>query len=87
MVILAGATWLFKIIVPPGAADPPEKLQLICPTCPLLLPVGSQHAVKAAAITLAHYKRQSTLSVGLGVKRIMRAAAQAWLKRFYFNIN
>ncbi|XP_075901201.1 fetuin-B [Nelusetta ayraudi] len=56
--------------------DPPEKLQLICPTCPLLLPVDSQHALKAAAITLAHFKRQSTLSAGLGVKRIMRAAAQ-----------
>lgn len=67
----------------PGPADPPEKLQLICPTCPLLLPVDSQHALKAAAITLAHYKRQSTLSAGLGVKRIMRAAAQAWLKRHF----
>lgn len=67
----------------PGPADPPEKLQLICPTCPLLLPVDSQHALKAATITLAHYKRQSTLSAGLGVKRIMRAAAQAWLKRHF----
>lgn len=58
-------------------ADPPEKLQLICPTCPLLLPVDSQQAVKAAAISLAFFKRQSTLSAGLGVKRITRAAAQA----------
>lgn len=62
-------------------ADPPEKLQLICPTCPLLLPVDSQQAVKAAAISLAFFKRQSTLSAGLGVKRITRAAAQARLRR------
>lgn len=94
----SGRKWLFEIIVLlsvsaqarlciffclPDPADPPEKLQLICPTCPLLLPVDSQHAVKAAAITLAHYKRQSTLSAGLGVKRIMRAAAQARLKRHF----
>lgn len=78
---------LFFFCVCPGRADPPEKLQLICPTCPLLLPVDSQHAVKAAAITLAHYKRQSTLSAGLGVKRIMRAAAQAGLKRHFLNLN
>ncbi|XP_044056253.1 alpha-2-HS-glycoprotein [Siniperca chuatsi] len=56
--------------------DPPEKLQQTCPTCPLLLPVESQQAVTAAQVTLASYKRQSTLGAGLGVKKITRAAAQ-----------
>ncbi|XP_071398560.1 alpha-2-HS-glycoprotein [Centroberyx affinis] len=56
--------------------DPPEKLQQTCPTCPLLLPVDSQVAVNAARLTLASYKRQSTLGAGLGVKKITRAAAQ-----------
>ncbi|KAL7396767.1 hypothetical protein ABVT39_011435 [Epinephelus coioides] len=57
--------------------DTPEKLQLTCPTCPLLLPDDSSQALTAAQVTLAHYKRQSTLSAGLGVKRITRAAAQS----------
>ncbi|KAF7662163.1 hypothetical protein LDENG_00244890 [Lucifuga dentata] len=56
--------------------DPPEKLQQTCPTCPLLLPVDSPEAVDAAQITLASFKRQSTLSADLGVKKITRAAAQ-----------
>lgn len=56
--------------------DPPEKLQQTCPTCPLLLPVDSPQAVIAAEVTLASYKRQSTLGAGLGVKKITRAAAQ-----------
>ncbi|XP_008297894.1 alpha-2-HS-glycoprotein [Stegastes partitus] len=56
--------------------DPPEKLQQTCPTCPLLLPEDSPKAVTAARVTLSQYKRQSTLGAGLGVKKIMRAAAQ-----------
>lgn len=56
--------------------DPPEKLQQTCPTCPLLLPVDSQQAVDAAHVTLASYKRKSTLGAGLGVKKILRASAQ-----------
>ncbi|XP_041792072.1 alpha-2-HS-glycoprotein [Chelmon rostratus] len=56
--------------------DPPEKLQLTCPTCPVLLQVESQQAVNAARATLASYKRQSTLGAGLGVKKITRASAQ-----------
>ncbi|XP_029285942.1 alpha-2-HS-glycoprotein [Cottoperca gobio] len=56
--------------------DPPENLQQTCPTCPLLLPVESPQAVSAAKVTLASYKRQSTLGAGLGVKKITRAAAQ-----------
>lgn len=59
--------------------DPPEKLQQTCPTCPILLPVDSPQAVNAAHITLRSYKRQSALGVGLGVKKITRAAAQVWL--------
>lgn len=59
--------------------DPPEKLQQTCPTCPLLLPVDSLQAVDAARLTLASYKRQSSLAAGLGVKRITRAAAQVRL--------
>ncbi|XP_010743692.3 alpha-2-HS-glycoprotein [Larimichthys crocea] len=57
--------------------DPPEKLYQTCPTCPLLLPLDSQQAVDAARVTLASYKRQSTLGADLGVKEIMRASAQA----------
>lgn len=60
----------------PVPVDPPEKLQQTCPTCPFLLPVDNQQAVNAARITLASYKRQSTLGAGLGVKKITRAAAQ-----------
>ncbi|XP_023119025.2 alpha-2-HS-glycoprotein [Amphiprion ocellaris] len=57
--------------------DPPEKLQQTCPTCPVLLPEDSPQAVTAARLTLTQYKMQSTLGIGLGVKRITRAAAQA----------
>lgn len=60
-------------------ADPPEKLQQTCPTCPLLLPVESQQAVNAARITLASYRRQFIRGAELGVKTIMRASAQVWL--------
>ncbi|XP_041647525.1 fetuin-B [Cheilinus undulatus] len=56
--------------------DPPEKLQQTCPTCPLLLPVDSPQALKAAQLTLASYKRQSMLGAGLGVKKVTRASAQ-----------
>ncbi|KAG7242311.1 hypothetical protein INR49_023987 [Caranx melampygus] len=56
--------------------DPPEKLQRICPTCPLLLRAGSPKAMSAAQVTLASYKRKSRLGAGLGVKRITRAAEQ-----------
>uniref|UniRef100_A0A3Q0RWS1 Si:ch211-262h13.5 n=1 Tax=Amphilophus citrinellus TaxID=61819 RepID=A0A3Q0RWS1_AMPCI len=56
--------------------DPPEKLQQTCPTCPLLLSVDSPEAMNAAWVTLASYKRKSTLAAGLGVKKITRAAAQ-----------
>ncbi|XP_004085629.2 alpha-2-HS-glycoprotein [Oryzias latipes] len=56
--------------------DAPEKLQQTCPTCPLLLSVDSPQAIATAQITLATYKRQSTLSAGLGVKNITRAASQ-----------
>lgn len=57
--------------------DPPEKLQQTCPACPLLLPEDSPQAVTAARLTLSQYKMQSTQGIGLGVKRITRAAAQA----------
>ncbi|CAJ1061096.1 alpha-2-HS-glycoprotein [Xyrichtys novacula] len=56
--------------------DPPEKLQQTCPTCPLLLSVDSPQAVNAAQLTLAAYKRKSTLGAGLGVKKITRASSQ-----------
>ncbi|XP_015237335.1 PREDICTED: fetuin-B-like [Cyprinodon variegatus] len=56
--------------------DPPEKLQQTCPTCPVLLSVDSPDAMNAAGITLEAYRRQSTLGVGLGVKKVTRAAVQ-----------
>uniref|UniRef100_A0A665TT47 Alpha-2-HS-glycoprotein-like n=1 Tax=Echeneis naucrates TaxID=173247 RepID=A0A665TT47_ECHNA len=56
--------------------DPPEKLQQICPHCPLLLPTDSPQAVKTAQLTLASYKRKSKLGTRLGVKKITRAAEQ-----------
>ncbi|KAI3368541.1 hypothetical protein L3Q82_025549, partial [Scortum barcoo] len=56
--------------------DPPEKLQQTCPTCPLLLSVDSQQAIDTAQVSLASYKRQSTVGAGLGVKKITRAAAR-----------
>lgn len=61
-------------------ADPPEKLQQTCPTCPLLLPVESQQAVDAARITLASYRRQFIRGAELGVKSITRASAQVRLR-------
>ncbi|KAM3619825.1 uncharacterized protein V6R79_014159 [Siganus canaliculatus] len=70
-----GYTFLYSydcFLVP----DSPDKLQLTCPTCPLLLPEDSEQAVNAARLALAAYKRKSILSGGLGVKRITRAAAQ-----------
>lgn len=60
----------------PFDADPAEKLQQTCPTCPILLPVDSQQAALAVQIALASYKRRSTVRAGLGVKRITRAAEQ-----------
>ncbi|KAJ3599279.1 hypothetical protein NHX12_033242 [Muraenolepis orangiensis] len=56
--------------------DAPEKLQQLCPTCPLLLPADSQVAVDAARITLSSYKRKSTMAAQMGVKKITRASAQ-----------
>ncbi|KAM3875966.1 fetuin-B [Diretmus argenteus] len=56
--------------------DPPEKLQQTCPTCPILLPADSLVALNAARVTLASYKRQSTLGADVGVKKITRASAQ-----------
>ncbi|XP_061539979.1 fetuin-B [Phycodurus eques] len=70
-----GYTYLYSYdctLVP----DPAEKLQQTCPTCPILLPVDSPQAVLAVQVSLASYKRQSTLGAGLGVKRITRAAEQ-----------
>lgn len=57
--------------------DPPEKLQKICPTCPLLLSVDNPEVKSAAQATLLSYKRQSTLGLGLGVKKITRASEQS----------
>ncbi|KAM7409813.1 hypothetical protein PAMA_001354 [Pampus argenteus] len=56
--------------------DPPEKLQQTCPTCPILLSVDSPEAMIAAQVTLVSYKRKSRQGLGLGVKKITRAAAQ-----------
>ncbi|XP_029939222.1 fetuin-B [Salarias fasciatus] len=56
--------------------DPPEKLQQTCPTCPTLLSVDDPEAMTAAQVTLASFKRQSTLAAGLGIKKITRAAVQ-----------
>ncbi|XP_071342539.1 alpha-2-HS-glycoprotein [Trachinotus anak] len=70
-----GYTYLYSYectLVP----DPPEKLQQICPTCPLLLPTDSPQAARTAQVTLASYKRRSKLGAGLGVKTITRAAEQ-----------
>uniref|UniRef100_A0A672HM28 Fetuin-B-like n=1 Tax=Salarias fasciatus TaxID=181472 RepID=A0A672HM28_SALFA len=59
--------------------DPPEKLQQTCPTCPTLLSVDDPEAMTAAQVTLASFKRQSTLAAGLGIKKITRAAVQVQL--------
>lgn len=67
------------------SVDPPEKLYQTCPTCPLLLPLDSQQAVDAARVTLASYKRQSTLGADLGVKEIMRASAQVYNQSVNFD--
>ncbi|XP_056133912.1 fetuin-B [Lampris incognitus] len=56
--------------------DRPEKLQQTCPTCPLLLPTDNSEAQDAARISLAAYKRQSTLGASLGVKKVLRASKQ-----------
>ncbi|KAK2835205.1 hypothetical protein Q5P01_015689 [Channa striata] len=57
--------------------DLPEKLQQTCPTCPVLLSIDSPEVMDVARITLASYKRKSTLGAGLGVKKVTRAAAQS----------
>ncbi|XP_053491596.1 alpha-2-HS-glycoprotein [Ictalurus furcatus] len=56
--------------------DPPEKLQRICPDCPLLLPVDNDRAVSSAKISLRSYNVQSTLPVQLTVAAITRASHQ-----------
>lgn len=56
--------------------DPPEKLRLTCPDCPLLLPVDSNEAIAAARTSLLKYNRQSTLPVSLTVNTITRASHQ-----------
>lgn len=56
--------------------DPPEKLQLTCPDCPLLLPVDSESAISTARMTLLKYNRQSTLPVSFTVDTITRASHQ-----------
>lgn len=57
--------------------DPPEKLHLTCPDCPLLLPVKSNEAIAAARTSLLKYNRQSTLPVSLTVNTITRASHQS----------
>uniref|UniRef100_A0A8C2D2Y6 Si:ch211-262h13.5 n=1 Tax=Cyprinus carpio TaxID=7962 RepID=A0A8C2D2Y6_CYPCA len=57
--------------------DPPEKLRLTCPDCPLLLPVDSYEAIAAAQTSLLKYNRQSTLPVSLTVNTITRASHQS----------
>uniref|UniRef100_A0A671KB61 Si:ch211-262h13.5 n=1 Tax=Sinocyclocheilus anshuiensis TaxID=1608454 RepID=A0A671KB61_9TELE len=57
--------------------DPPEKLRLRCPVCPLLLPVDSNEAIAAARTSLLKYNRQSTLPVSLTVITITRASHQS----------
>ncbi|XP_028299707.1 uncharacterized protein LOC114461660 [Gouania willdenowi] len=64
--------------------DSPENLQKTCPTCPTLLSVDSPEAMRASGMTLASYKRKSTLGVGLGVKKITRAAVQKLPVKAYF---
>ncbi|KAL1250820.1 hypothetical protein QQF64_018616 [Cirrhinus molitorella] len=57
--------------------DPPEKLRLTCPDCPLLLPVDSNEAIAAARTSLLKYNKQSTLPVSLTVNTITRASHQS----------
>lgn len=56
--------------------DPPEKLQKMCPECPVLLEVDSSEARGTALLTLNKYKAQSTLPIGLGLHAITRASSQ-----------
>ncbi|XDV21857.1 hypothetical protein PO909_026874 [Leuciscus waleckii] len=57
--------------------DPPEKLRLTCPDCPVLLPVDSNEAIATARTSLLKYNIQSTLPVSLTVNTITRAAHQS----------
>ncbi|XP_028855823.1 fetuin-B isoform X1 [Denticeps clupeoides] len=57
--------------------DPPEKLQMTCPACPLLLHVDSHEAQSLALLTLNKYKQQSTLPITLGLHTITRASSQS----------
>ncbi|KAK9974749.1 hypothetical protein ABG768_022826 [Culter alburnus] len=57
--------------------DPPEKLRLTCPDCPLLLAVESNEAIATARTSLLKYNRQSTLPVSLTVNTITRASHQS----------
>uniref|UniRef100_A0AAZ3RFQ5 Cystatin fetuin-B-type domain-containing protein n=1 Tax=Oncorhynchus tshawytscha TaxID=74940 RepID=A0AAZ3RFQ5_ONCTS len=56
--------------------DPPEKLQQICPACPLLLPIDSPRAVHAAGLTLYKFNTQSTLPSSLALQNLTRASVQ-----------
>ncbi|XP_056095979.1 fetuin-B [Rhinichthys klamathensis goyatoka] len=57
--------------------DPPEKLRLTCPDCPVLLPVDSHEAIATARTSLLKYNIQSTLPVSLTVNTITRASHQS----------
>nr|XP_046157693.1 LOW QUALITY PROTEIN: alpha-2-HS-glycoprotein [Oncorhynchus gorbuscha] len=57
--------------------DPPEKLQQICPACPVLLPIDSPRAVHAAGLTLYKFNTQSTLPSSLALQNITRASVQS----------
>ncbi|XP_036834728.1 alpha-2-HS-glycoprotein [Oncorhynchus mykiss] len=57
--------------------DPPEKLQQICPACPLLLPIDSPRAVHAAGLTLYKFNTQSTLPSSLALQNLTRASVQS----------
>nr|AAI24204.1 Zgc:152985 [Danio rerio] len=57
--------------------DPPEKLRLTCPDCPLLLPVDGVEAAAAARAALLKYNTQSTLPASLTVHTITRASQQS----------
>ncbi|XP_051544729.1 fetuin-B [Myxocyprinus asiaticus] len=71
-----GFTYLYSYVctlVP----DPPEKLQLTCPDCPLLLQIDSAEAISSARTTLLKYNRQSTFPISLRVDTIARASHQS----------
>ncbi|KAK7127242.1 hypothetical protein R3I94_018431 [Phoxinus phoxinus] len=57
--------------------DPPEKLRLTCPDCPVLLPVDSNEAVATARTSLLKHNTQSTLPVSLTVNTVTRASHQS----------